>query len=589
MTHKREERRPAPSPHPSKLNDRHVRQVLDLVRASGILDDLAPLEAARPGPRGLPAETVLVGLILAARETRSTNIDDAWECMQFRLRKHWLQYFGLRPVDATDIDATHASAKRFYDAWSRITTLLDPARHDRRTRMARHETEPYCQAWAHPRNLDASHALSRIANRLVLVPVRIAVARGLMNDWRGDLSVDTTAVPTWARPSTRRHASLEVTAGLHVSGGGDETFGYSATLLVAGHSDPSTSRRYPQLCMGMAIHAPSKDIGPQAVRLLQIVQRLWPVKGFIAGDLAYSDAKVENFHAPVRALGYKVVLDYKTTMVKKEKDAPEGTIAIAGDLLCPHTPQRIIDAYHQMSAAKGSSQREELLPLIVQADPYVLPLKQSADHRGLERRQCPAAGTSPRVTCPWAQERDADADRSRRRTQPPRTARAAHTVDLDNPRARRAHPGARPTVRPPNSPKHQRPAICQQSTVTVPADVMPKLRQELPWGRALWQRAYRGLRSHIEGLNGRAKNVDTFLHAREKRQSRGRVAQTLLTAVQLMVENLRTIESFLRERRLWKAEYYTIGEVPQTPDPYEARDVLEESDILTPPPENPAT
>ncbi|MEU9782168.1 hypothetical protein AB0H92_14550 [Streptomyces phaeochromogenes] len=235
----------------------------------------------------------------------------------------------------------------------------------------------------------------------------------------------------------------------------------------------------------MAVHAPSKEIGQQAVRLLEIVQHLWPVKGFIAGDLAYSGAKVENFHAPVRALGYRLVLDYKTTMVKKDKDAVAGTIAIAGELLCPHTPQRIINGYHKMSAAKGSAEREELLPRMLDADPYVLPLKQSADERGLERRQCPAAGTNPRVNCPWAQERDTTAARNRRhRGQPQRPTRTSHTVDLDNPRARRAHPGARPyarrTVRhtgaPPSasSPRSPcRPTSCPNSARTCPGAGQP--------------------------------------------------------------------------------------------------------------------
>ncbi|NUK71323.1 hypothetical protein HRW23_14380 [Streptomyces lunaelactis] len=188
----------------------------------------------------------------------------------------------------------------------------------------------------------------------------------------------------------------------------------------------------------------------------------------------------------------------------------------------------------------------------------------------MERRQCPAAGTSPRVTCPWAQERDTASARVRDRTAPALQARTPHTVDLDNPRARKAHPGARPQVRPPDRPSHRRPAICQQSTITVPVDLMPKLRQELPWGRAAWQRAYRSLRSHIEGLNGRAKNVDTFLHSRERRQSQGRVAQTLLSAVQLFVENLRSIEGYLRDRRQWREELYTLGHIPTTPDPYES-------------------
>lgn len=114
---------------------------------------------------------------------------------------------------------------------------------------------------------------------------------------------------------------------------------------------------------------------------------------------------------------------------------------------------------------------------------------------------------------------------------------------------------------------------------------MPKLRQDLPWGREAWQRTYRSLRSHVEGLNGRAKNVDTFLHSREKRQSRGRVAQTLLSAIQLMVENLRSIESFLRDQRLWKEENYTLGHIAETPNPYESFGEETGAPDSAPPPE----
>ncbi|WP_395294673.1 hypothetical protein ACF9IK_14780 [Kitasatospora hibisci] len=115
---------------------------------------------------------------------------------------------------------------------------------------------------------------------------------------------------------------------------------------------------------------------------------------------------------------------------------------------------------------------------------------------------------------------------------------------------------------------HLRPEICQQPTIGAPVDLMPKLRQDLRWGRETWQQVYRGLRSHVEGLNGRVKNVDTFLDKRELRQSRGRVAQTLLAAVQLMVENLRTIEVYLRERRLWAEDRYTLAGITDTPDPH---------------------
>ena len=106
-------------------------------------------------------------------------------------------------------------------------------------------------------------------------------------------------------------------------------------------------------------------------------------------------------------------------------------------------------------------------------------------------------------------------------------------------------------------PAHRRPAIPQRSTITVPTDIMSKLLQDLPWGRAAWQHTFRRL-GHVE-----AERQDT---------------------VQLLVENLRSIESFLRTRHLWKPERYTIGTIPETSDPCRATTRPNESDVTTPPP-----
>ncbi|MFJ5233160.1 hypothetical protein ACIQBJ_25105 [Kitasatospora sp. NPDC088391] len=318
--------------------------------------------------------------------------------------------------------------------------------------------------------------------------------------------------------------------------------------------------------MGMS-HATSRDIGNQAVALLKTVKQLFPRTGFIAGDLAYAHADPDSFHRPVRALGYEPVLDYRLDMLQsKKKETWRGALALGGDLLCPHTPQRVKNAYRLMASAKSAKARRDLLPRTEEADPYVLSLKQRAAARGNERHQCPAAGASPKVQCPWATERDAH--RRTRTGTPPRPAtRPSAVVDLDNRHSRRAHTAAKPIVPVGDLPMRRRPEICQQSTIGAPADLMPKLHQELSWGRAVWQSAYSALRSHIEGLNGRAKNVSTFLHARELRQSRGRAAQALLSAVQLMVENLRTIESYLRRHHLWADRDYTLTDIYGPADP----------------------
>jgi hypothetical protein len=60
-----------------------------------------------------------------------------------------------------------------------------------------------------------------------------------------------------------------------------------------------------------------------------------------------------------------------------------------------------------------------------------------------------------------------------------------------------------------------------------------------------------------------------------------------------MAENLKSIKPFLRTRHLWKPERYTIGTIPETPDPpdpYRATTRPNESDVTTPPPpETPRT
>ncbi|MFI6083860.1 hypothetical protein ACIBBB_23260 [Streptomyces sp. NPDC051217] len=57
--------------------------------------------------------------------------------------------------------------------------------------------------------------------------------------------------------------------------------------------------------------------------------------------------------------------------------------------------------------------------------------------------------------------------------------------------------------------------------------------------------AYQTLRAHIEGGNGRLKSVDSALHARERRQPRGRGAQTLLSAITVVVHNIKELEQYL--------------------------------------------
>ncbi|MEU1394045.1 MULTISPECIES: hypothetical protein [unclassified Nonomuraea] len=160
----------------------------------------------------------------------------------------------------------------------------------------------------------------------------------------------------------------------------------------------------------------------------------------------------------------------------------------------------------------------------------MLRLKQSPNTSGTVRFQCPAAGTSPSVTCPRF-------DRLHQRG-PSRPT----TVDLTDARQRAAHPAAKPRVLPP-SPDHkpgELPKICRQQTVTVSkGDLghLDKFRQDLPYLSPAWIGTYKSVRANTEGINGRVKGHDLDLGNPKNRLAHGRVAQTILAALIVAVAN----------------------------------------------------
>jgi len=513
------------------MNDGRVRKLHLMLRRSGVLEAVEELFAPLPGPRGYPVRLVLLGLVCACYEKASTNLDDAFEAITFGTSERLRAELSIPSCDIEDQAAVNALYNRFHRAWSRMVRLLDAAPHERRSRLSLAEGRKAATVWNGQAGEQALRRLEELANRLVTVPVRTAFAKRMMRHWRGDIAIDTTAVPTWARPHTRKRSSLEVSAHWHHKGGGGKEFGYSATLAIAAHADPDRAGRYPQLVLGMVLHTPEKDMGRHAHYVSAVLAQFTRLRGYAAADRAYTKLRPQDFHQPMRDLGFMPVLDFSKTQVGSQT-YHQGAIAKVGRLFCPGTPRELLDTYQRLREAKNERERIPLREKLQGIEPYALVRKATADGRGNERFCCPAA----KVNCPWAQERE--------RRGPLKKGPVPVVIDLDGPRARSSHPEARPTVEVPDVPFGKRPKCCQQSSVTVQAHVMPRMRQELPWQTPSWALAYQSLRSHIEGGNGRLKSVDAALHAREKRQPRGRVAQTVLTAITVMVENLIELERF---------------------------------------------
>ncbi|RSN08361.1 hypothetical protein DMB42_20160 [Nonomuraea sp. WAC 01424] len=520
----------------------HYARLLD---ASGIMTLINAELGRRPGPAGLPIRAVLICLLVSIHYTGKATLSEAWRLAAFSLTATARDHLELEadPVDADDPHACLASSRRFYRAFDRLTSLLDPARHDRRARLPQPDADQLATTWedTDPEHTRLRDLLQNIVTALVLTPVKWAKGRGYLAGFQGDVGIDTTAVPVFARPPRVRRstgelvASTEITAGWHHSAGKTEPeFGYSATLTVAARTTTAVATAavtatFPQLALGLVLDTPHKRIGQTALATLHPLTRLDLPARFAVVDRAYTDQQPDHFARPVRALGYKLALDYKL-LNRGVQGSVHGTLLVDGTLACPLMPDRLAHATTGLDDDAIRAPSEELATAIAAREPYFLQLKQSPNASGAVRLQCPAAGTSPSVSC-------ARFDRLHQR-EPGRPA----AVDLSDARRRAAHPSAKPRVLTPfpDLPADQQPKICRQQSITLhPADLghLDKFRQDLPYLSPTWKRTYGSARAQTEGLNGRLKGFALDLGEPKNRLAHGRVAQSILAALIVTVAN----------------------------------------------------
>jgi hypothetical protein len=278
------------------IADSKVGQLLTLLDRSGVPQHVEDLLKGRPGPAGVRPRTVLAGLLLASYFTGQATIAEAWRILHFRLEPRARIWLGIPEKPPGTARERIVSSRRLYRGWDRITTVLDPARCDRRSRLPLDVADAYADAWDVPAGRAAATRLQALANQLVLTPVRLAQQHGYLRGWRGDVGVDATAIPVLADPDRERAgtASVEITAGWHYSGGSDEgTFGYSATFVVAAHTRRPRNRAgkptaYPQLCVGLILDTPTVRTGPNAVSALTQLGELGLPTGTCAADRAFT-------------------------------------------------------------------------------------------------------------------------------------------------------------------------------------------------------------------------------------------------------------------------------------------------------------
>jgi hypothetical protein len=475
----------------------------------------------------------------------STNLDDATEVLCYQLSPGARRMLAIPDVIGADACQSRAVYMRVHRAFDALTTALDPLRHDRRRRLTREEALDVRQAWL--TTIDLVGELEDLADQIVHLSIAKAVEIGALRRWNGDIGIDGTPAPTWGRERRRSGKVLDPHADWYKKGGsddGDLTWANGLTLAMTGHGDPQAAGRYPQLALGMCLHTPNIGDDTAAIGILHRLDARFPFhRGVLALDRGYADRLPWFFHQ-IRNSRRELVIDYKKPNLGRQGTTPGGAQWFGGVPVCPHAPGHLLDS--AVLLAKGTSREDKARGklLMDQTLPYRFQTKEKPKQPDAAYRiQCPAAGPSPTVTCPWAEERIRGVNPAQGKAAP------RITINLTDPRQLRAAAAGLPRVKTPPTPIDARPACCQQATTTVPPDSNPKYRQHYLHGSTPWQTRYSAIRAHNEGGNGALKAIDTDIGERKLRLPRGRVAQTLLIAIQITVANLRQIDIWQRDHQ----------------------------------------
>jgi len=538
-------RRPVPQQDaPALIPDSKVGQFRAMLRQSGVLEVINAKLAGRPGPPGVSIEAVLTGLMLSCVYRRgSTNLDDAAEVLGSQISEAARNSLGIGGLtySLTDACVSRAAYARIQRAFDALTTVFDPARHDRRRRLTREEAAEVRQRWQEDNS--AAEAITKLADLIVHLSIAEAERIGALRHWHGDIGIDCTPAPTWGLERRRSGAVLDPHADWYKKGGSDEDdliWANGLTIGITAHADPALASRYPRLAIGMCLHTPNIGEDTATIGILnRFDARFHFPRAHLALDRGYSDRLIW-FYDAIRASERELVIDYKKTNLGRQGTTPAGALWFGGVPVCPHTPGHLLDAARLLAKGTTREDKERGQALMDQALAFRFQTKENAKQPGgAYRIQCPAAGLSPTVTCPWADERDRTGGRAAAN---PRDV----TIDLTNRRQVRSATAGLPRVQPPDIPIDQRPGCCQRATSTVPPDSNPKHRQKYLHGSTPWKRPYGAIRALNEGGNGTLKFIDTDIAESKLRLPRGRVAQTILIAIQLTIANLRQIDIWKR-------------------------------------------
>jgi len=532
-----------------KIEDDLVRRASELFDRSRLLDIIDGWEntdRSGPGgrPRSFPVRALLVAMMLCA-VTDQPMLAIQFRDVLFRQISPTMRY-ALRvpkPPDPYDLRGWNNVYRNIRTRIHDLLALMDPSPVPKNRRFDPDVFEALFEERRSQRTEEEwAERLDRLTwfiNQILDLSIR-TLPREVRRQWKGSVAVDDTVIEAFARPSRRERRkkkgvqpktlrySSDSDADWHHRDKqegpnrdpepGELYWGFDAALVVSCSDDPHKDAAIPTLIMGTApLRKPSTQVGQSAiVALNSVASRGYPAK-YLAGDRAYSQAKPEHFQLPARALGYKPVLDYKIDQLGRQGSFA-GMIQVDGGWYCPAMPEPLINATKDL---RNKEIDEDIhRARIEERRNYEMRPRGRPDAEGHIRVVCPAAGPNPRARCvlkPKSEGGDGQV-----KTRIPVT----DVLNLN------------------------RPKICTQQSVTLPAEEGAKFAQEIAHESPEWHSMYATQRNSNEGMNGFIKDgAHEAVDDPERRRIRGVAAQSVLVAFQLFAANIRKIDEFLAGER----------------------------------------
>jgi hypothetical protein len=505
------------------IDDAKLVQAIEQWRQS---DSLERHAGGRPSV--LNDRAMITAMLLLALDGTGVLITRVGELFQHRLSDNAKALLGVDPATTGSFVEWN---NRSWRAFHRITELVDGFATPKRSRLTRTQyAEIEAKRNGDPETLTAKQdRLDWFCNQLLEATLHL-LPRRVRRRWKGSISFDATFTAAFAR-GTRRdstHCSIEPDAGWYVREGDHRDtpppdgkkplrkwgYGWETTIAISTSTDEQNS--FPHLAVAMAFDKPGHHITKCATTLVSSLNKREHPVGYAVADRAYfPNAKPNELQLPLRALGYKLVFDYREDQLGIIA-THKGAILVEGNWYCPSMPKILISATIDYRAKTDPINPTEYAQRIKQRVRYLLKPKATPDEDGYQIWSCPAFGEYATVAC-----------------------------DLKPESVRSLRAGGRTRI-PVNEQPRLPDAICAQKSVTFAPTEAAKYTQPLQYASETWRTIYSTARNAIEGFNGYIKDPNrTALGSSGLRRVRGRSAQQFLVAFLICASNVAKVRTWL--------------------------------------------